>query len=77
MLVWNFTISLGFITLLLNSIIKTTNLGSTNTTTTSDADTSLDDDMSLDESSEDEKETIQVRKKPKVSDLDPTETYLG
>jgi len=50
----------------------TTNLRNTNMTTTSDADTSLDDDMSLDESSEDEKETIQARKKPKTS-LTPTQ----
>ena len=35
-----------------------------NTTATSDE--SIDDDMSMDESSEDEKETIQIRKKPKV-----------
>lgn len=36
-----------------------------NTTATSDE--SLDDDISMDESSEDEKETIQIRKKPKTS----------
>lgn len=46
-------------------ISDVTNSTGVNTTTTSDE--SLDDEMSLEESSEDEKETIQIRKKPKTS----------
>lgn len=46
-------------------LLDTTNINSANTTNTSDE--SIDDDLSLDESSEDEKETIQIRKKPKTT----------
>lgn len=46
-------------------LLDTTNTTGANTTATSDE--SLDDDISMDESSEDEKETIQIRKKPKTS----------
>lgn len=45
-------------------LTDTTNMTGANTTATSDE--SIDDDMSMDESSEDEKETIQIRKKPKA-----------
>jgi hypothetical protein len=48
-----------------NKLLDTTNTTGANTTATSEE--SLDDDLSMDETSEDEKETIQIRKKPKVS----------